>query len=200
MVNNMHKLIHKAIADGDWTLINDTVTRKQLIDYLIVESKTDDKIQCPICMKHIKPNKVTFTHRSAKYLLSAIFLSDRNIREGGDGYIHHDEIRKHAMGNWLYERGKKVGYGINYTSYSNLTRFPYDFLEPMVKTEDKKQRSGEFKPTERCRQFLRGELDIPESITILNREVIRYSSTKVNILKLKDVNFHQCVELFKSFS
>lgn len=200
MNKNKMLMIAEAIETGDWTNTGDLVSRNDLMEYLIHLSETEKRIQCPICTQYIKPYKITFTHRSAKYLLSAIFLSDMSIADGGDGYVHHDLIKLHTEQNWKYERGKKKGAGIVYTSYSNLTQYPYDFLEPMVKTFDKVKRNGEFKPTEKCRQFLRGKLDIPEWILRMNGKVVKYSLKKKNILTLKDVNFHQCIELFKTFS
>ena len=197
---NIKTIIADAIKDGDWTVTGGLVTRNQLIEFLIEESKTEKYINCPVCTKTIQPRKVTFTHRSAKYLLSAIFLSDDAVRRGEDGFVHHDIIKRHAEDNWIIDRGKKKGFGIVYTSYSNLTKAPWDFLEPMVATKDKARRNGEFKPTDRCRAFLRGQLDIPEWLTFMNNEVIRYSTKNVNMLRLKNVNFHQCVELFKTFS
>ena len=199
-IRHLDILIQEAIDSGDWSVTGDLVTKNNLMEFLIEKSKTDKIIPCPVCLHNIKPYKVTFTHRSAKYLLSAIFLSDDALRKGEDGYVHHDAIKDHCEGNWYYERGKKKGNGIVYTSYANLTRYPFNFLEPFVDTNDKVKRNGEFKPTLSARKFLRGELDIPEWILVMNREVIRYSTKNINMLTLKDVNFHQCIELFKTFS
>lgn len=191
-------MIAKAIKDGDWT--NVTVTRDQLMEYLIEASLTEKSITCPICTKNIKPYKVTLTHRSAKYLLSAVFLSKKSEDEGGDGYVYHEAIKNHAHGNWYYDKGKKKGSGIVYTSYSNLTQFPWDFLQPHTTTNDKLKRNGEFKPTIKCLKFLRGQVDVPEWILKMNREVIRYSHKNINILQMKDMNFHQAIELYKTFT
>ena len=197
---NKKIMISDSIKTGNWTTSGDVITRDDLMDYIIEESKTKKQIPCPICTKNIKPYKVTFTHRSAKYGLSAVFLNDKSVTDGGDGFVHHDLIRLHCQGNFKYERGKKLGQGINYTSYSNLTRYPWDFLTPMVDTRDKTQRNGEFIVTDRFRAFLRGKISIPEWITVMNSEVIRYSDKNINILSMKDVNFKQCIELFKTFS
>jgi len=197
---NKYTLISDSIENGDWTTSGDLVTRDDLMDYIIEESQTQKQIPCPICTKNIKPYKVTFTHRSAKYGFSAVHLSNKAIADGGDGYVHHDLMRLHCQGNFKYLRGKKIGKGINYTSYANLTRYPWNFLEPMVNTKDKTQRNGEFKPTERFKAFLRGKISIPEWILVMNGEVVRYSEKNINVLAMKDVNFQQCIELFKTFS
>lgn len=192
---NKIKMIETACQTGDWTTCPD-VTREELMEYIL----SHDETNCPLCGTPVKMYKITMTHRSYKYLLSAIFLCDKNTKEGGDGFVHHDEIREHAKGNFVYEKGKKQGDGINYTSYGNLTKYPWDFLESRMTTNYKPKRDGHFRITDRGRDFARGNLAVPAWIKVLDNKVVRYSDKLVYPTKIKDVNFKQCLDLFKTFS
>ena len=196
----MYNQIKEAIENGDFTEINDKITRKDMMYYLISESKQKKaqavKTKCPCCLKKISAYPVSLTHRAGKYLMGYNYL----CKKSEDGWVHHDEVRLFVKNNFKYEKGKVAGKGIDFTSYSNLKLYPWNFIES--KSGDQKdvtKRDGLHRVTQRGLQFLRGEIAVPEKIWIMNSEVIRYTEDKVTIATLKNMLFKQTVELYKTF-
>jgi len=205
--------IIKSLEDGDWSLYGDTITRNDLMDYLLdctnptisekgMKIKTLPKIECPLCGHPTKPQAFSLTHRAVKYLLCAVYLSSEDMKlgdKGNDGYVHHELIHDLCQGKFAYDKGKRLGKGISFTSYSTLTRAPWDLLKSQVDTNDKKQRNGCFKPTEKCLDFLRGKISLPLRIELLDATVVRYSKGMVNAATAKDINWKQCIDIYKTF-
>jgi len=204
------QLIQQCVADGDWGQIGDLITRNDLMEYLLfytnptisetgLKIKQLPKVDCPLCGSPTKPQAFGMTKRNVFYLLSAIYLSEDSIKKGDDGYVHHELIHDFCQGKFKHDKGKKLGKGISFTSYSTMTKAPWDFLAPKVDTNDKMQRDGRFKPTEKCYMFCRGQIAVPERIEILDAKVCRYSRKLVYAAKVKDINLQQLFQIYKTW-
>jgi len=187
------RLIEASMASGDWSKSKDILTFRDLTEW-IEEQKGPDiladmikPIKCPVCGISKNRNKVTLSHRYAHYLARASFLSKRAIED--DGFVHHS--RTHDM--------LKMQTGIDLTSYSYLTRYPWDFLEPRKPTDYKVNRDGHFRLTDRGRDFMNRKLAVPETIYIYNKEVVGVSNKLVFCNELSKFNFHELVEQMKSW-
>jgi len=203
---NKQVIITQAVKDGDWVRVGNLVTRNDLVDWIMEETNpdTNDKksilkkaVPCPCCGQDTKMYPTSLTHRQYKYLLNLIWLSSND--KDNDGYIHHSVIHDRTMELMTYDKGKRKGKGIDFTAYSQLTRYPWDLMESKVSTEDKSKRDGYFKPTERGIEFCRGKLALPDKIYIHNKEVVRYSNNLVYCFNVKDINFHQLLDLYKTW-
>jgi hypothetical protein len=204
------KLIHQCVDDGNWGAIGDEITRNDLMDYLLhftnptitekgLKIKKLPKIDCPLCGKSVKPYSVTLTHRAVKYLLCAVYLSEKDKKNGGDGYVHYEVIRDFCQGKYKYLKGKRLGKGISFTSYSTLTTAPWDFLSPKIKTKDKVQRDGTLIPTEKCMDFLRGKIGVPQRCEFLDTNVVRTGGGIVYAATAKDMDWKSTVDNYKTF-
>ena len=207
------KVFHKikeAIGNGDWSLHGDDVTRNDLMDYLLyytnpkitdkgLEVKKLEPCDCPLCGSPTKTQPFAMTHRNVKYLLCFIHLSKKDIANGGEGYVHYEDIKNLCQGSFKHEKGVKKGKGIVFTSYSPMTKAPWDFMKPRVDDNYKPKRDGCFKPTERCYQFLRGKIAVPQRIEILNCDVVRTGGGLVYAAKVKNINWINCLEIYKTF-
>ncbi len=201
------KQIQECIDSGEWGILGDSITRNDMIDYIMHHTNPDLEatkvkkvnVLCPICGHTIKPQVFGLTHRAVKYLMAAVHLSKKDIEAGGNGFTHYDDIRNFCMNKFEYEKGKRKGTGINFTSYSTLTKYPWNFLEPNIDTNDKVKRNGFFRPTTRCYEFLRAKLSVPEKINLMDGKVVGYSNKKVFVFQAKELNFKQACELFKTF-
>ncbi len=212
-MNDKFELISTCISNGEWGAAGDIITRNDLMDYLLyytnptitengMEIKKLPKIDCPLCGSPTKPQAFSITHRVVKYLLCAIWLSEQDIKKGdkgNQGYVHHELIHDMCQGKFINDKGKKLGKGISFTSYSTLTKCPWDFLSSQVDTNDKVKRNGCFKPTQRCYDFLRGKIGVPIRIEILDAKVVRYSKKLVYAAQAPDINWQQCLEIYKTF-
>ena len=203
-------IIANCIETGDWSKFGDTITRNDLMTYLVemTTPKLDkdgnllakiDKCECPLCGGSVKPYAVTLTSRAVKYLEALSYLSKKNLAENGDGYIYHDDIRVFVSNNFKYDKGKKTGQGVNFTSYGVLTKDPWGFIESKVKTDYKVDRDGTFRLTQRGRDFLNGLIKVPERIHILDNKVCKYSNKSIYVSQVKDCNFEQTVALYKTW-
>ena len=124
-----------------------------------------------------------------------LFRSDK----GNGGYVHYELIHDLCQSKFKYNKGKKLGKGISFTSYSTLTKAPWDLLEPQVSTDYKPMRNGMFKPTQRCYDFLRGKIGVPLRIELLDSVVVRSSSKMVYAASVKDINWQEALELYRTF-
>lgn len=204
MDDNKKYIIDQAVSTGDWTTTGGLVTRDDLVEWIMKESDPDGKtkvpyVLCPVCGHNTKMYPVSLTHRHFKYLLNAIWLSDDDISKGGDGFVHHSVIHDRTINLMKYDKGKRKGKGIDFTAYSQITREPWGFLESEVTTNDKSKRNGFFRPTDRARNFCRGRLAVPDKIYILNKQVVRYSNKLEYCFNVKDVNFKQLLELYRTW-
>ena len=203
-------LIADALREKDWSYgdANNKLTRADLIQYIMEQTapivnkkgvikKRPEKMPCLLCGKPTAPYTTTLTRRNVCYLLGALWLSNDDIKKGGDGFIHHDIIHDFVVGKFEHDKGKNKGKGINFTSYGTMTRHPWDFLEPRDKEKGKSD--GCFRPTKKCKKFLRGEVMIPESIDVMDATVVRYADKLIYAHMAKDVNFKQLLELYRTF-
>jgi len=204
------QLISQCVTDGDWGQAGDLITRNDLMEYLLfytnpvindksIKLKKLPKVDCPLCGHPTLTQPFSLTKRAVFYLLCAIWLSEQSIKNGGDGYVHHQECNDKLQGNFKYEKGKKYGIGYSFTSYSVLMKAPWDFLKARVDSNDKAKRDGYFIPTDRCYEFLRGRIAVPLRIERLDSEVVRYSKALVLAASVKEVNWKQALEIFKTF-
>lgn len=203
------KIIYECSTSGDWTKYGDIITRDMLMDYLLYYTnpiiKDDkvltkvDKIYCPLCGKAVKPYSVTLTHRAVKYLLCAIYLSKQSIEKGGDGYVHHELVHDLCQGKYSYDKGKRIGKGVSFTSYGTLMSEPWDFLMPKVNTKDKVQRDGTFIPTQKCYDFLHGKIGVPSRCEFLDSNVVRQSRKIVYAATVPNCNWQNTINIFKTF-
>jgi hypothetical protein len=202
--------ILECVTTGEWGIIGDIITRNDMMEYLMfytnptitekgLKIKKLPKIDCPLCGSPTKPQAFSMTKRNVLYLMCASFLSKQDIAKGGSGYIHHEVLHDFCQGKFKHDKGKRLGNGYSITSYSPLTKAPWDLLEARVKNNDKVQRDGSFKVTDKCVSFLHGDIAIPVRIEILNGDVVRYSNKLIYAVKVPDINFQQCVEIFKTF-
>lgn len=204
------RIITQCVMDGDWSAFGDAITRNDLMDYLLdmtnpeitgggMKTKDLPKVECPLCGAPIKPQKFSLTIRAVYFLMCAHFLSKESLSKGGDGYVHYAAINDKLQGNFKHEKGKKFGNGYVFSSYSILTKSPWNFLQPRVDSEYKPKRDGYFIPTDKCLDFLRGKIAVPVRIERLDSEVVRYSKELVYAAKVKDINWQQALEIYKTF-
>lgn len=202
--------ILECVTTGNWGIIGDTVSRNELMDYLLystdptitergMEIKKLPKIDCPLCGKPVKPYAVSLTHRAVKYLLCATYLSNESLRLGGDGFVHHEVIYDFCQGKYKYEKGKRLGKGISFSSYGTLTTEPWNFLEARVNTKDKVQRDGMFKPTMKCDDFLHGRIGVKSRVEFLDGRVVRTGGRIIYAATAPDMNWINTVEIYKTF-
>lgn len=190
-MNDKFKLISTCIETGDWSLYDEAITRKDLMDYLIAQNtdivNKNQQLKCPLCEQTIKSNKFTMTHRAVKYLMIAAKLGKKE--DGTYDYVNYEDVRLLT---------KKV-FDVNFTSYALLTKSPWNLLETRVDSNDKVKRDGYFRLTDKGYKFLRGQINVPETIWILKNKVIKHSNNTVNAVTVKTVDFKSCVNLLKSF-
>lgn len=207
------ELIKQCVEDGDWSVAGDIITRNDLMEYMLFytnptlnpKSMKIAKVEpcdCALCGHPTKTQPFSLTKRTVMYLLCAIWLSEQDIAKGdkgNDGYVHYEVIHDLCQQKFLHDKGKKVGNGISFTSYSTLTRKPWDFLQSQVDTNYKPKRNGMFKPTQRCYDFLRGQVAVPLRIELLDSQVVRSSSKLIMAHAAKDINWSECLEIYKTF-
>lgn len=204
------EIINECMSTGDWSLWNHVITREMLMDYLLYHTnpeitkkglkvKTLQPIDCPLCGSPTKTQPFAMTHRSVYYLMCAVFLSKKNIEAGGDGYVHYEDVKNLLQGSFKHDKGVKKGKGIVYTSYGILTKAPWDFLQARVDDNYKPKRDGYFKPTQKCYDFLRGKIAVPQRIERLNSEVVRSGGGLVYAAKVKNINWSEALEIYKTF-
>lgn len=204
------EIILQCITEGDWSGWGDQITRDDLMEYLLfytnpeitnggIKIKKLPKINCPLCGTATKPHAISLTCRAVYYLLCAHWLSKESLSKGGDGYVHYQVINDKLQGNFKHEKGTKFGQGYSFTSYGVLTKAPWDFLKPRVNADDKTMRDGFFMPTDKCLQFLRGQIAVPLRIERLDTDVVRYSRELVYAASVKNVNYKQALEIYKTF-
>lgn len=205
--------IRECVEVGDWGIIGDSITRNDLMDYLLYYTNPEiterglaikklPKVDCPLCGSPTKPQALALTHRAVKFLLCAVWLSQEDIKKGdkgSNGYVHYEVIRDLCQGKFINDKGKRLGKGISFTSYGTLTRAPWNFLSPRQSTNEKAKRDGMLKPTLECMRFLKGEIAVPERVEILDAKVVRYSRKLVYAAKAKDINWQQCLNIYKTF-
>lgn len=202
--------IQECIQDGDWGFLGDEITRNDMMEYLLyytnptisetgIKIKKLPKVQCPLCGTPISTQPFSMTCRAAYYLMCAQWLSKESLAKGGDGYVHYQACNDKLQGNFKHGKGIKYGAGYSFTSYSILMKAPWDFLQPRIDSNDKAKRDGYFKPTSRCLQFLRGEIAVPLRIERLNSDVVRYSRGLIYVAKVRQINWQQALEIYKTF-
>lgn len=200
-------MIAEAIDSGDWTTTGSLVSRNDLMEYImsITAPQLDKngirkkiktpKVPCPICGKSTAPYTITFSRRQLVYLFSLIFLSKKKMDEEGDEYVHHKVINHFCNGMFKTIKGVNKGRGIDFTSYSpSLTNAPWYCMQKRDDVTD-----GCYKPTEFCFELCRGHIQFPETIDILNREIVRFSQKKIYAHQAKDVNFQELLDYYKTF-
>ena len=203
-------LINEAIANNDWSLHGELVTRNDLMDYLLYHTNPEitekglkiknlEKIDCPLCGNPTKTQPFAMTHRSVYYLMCAVALSKKSLANGGDGYVHYEDVKNLLQGSYKHKTGMKAGKGIVYTSYGVLTKAPWDFLQPRVDDNFKPKRDGHFKPTQRCYDFLNGKIAVPERIERLNNVVVRHGRKTVLAVNVKNINWKEAYDTYKTF-
>lgn len=181
--------IDYAIQTGNWSSLGD-LTRSELLEYVKRKSE-HGPVPCPLCGSTTKTNKFTFTARYVKFIMCFNWLSKQSLSKGQDGYVHYTEIQKMCQEK----------FGDSVTSYGNLSREPWHFLQPRINQDNKIARDGFFVPTTNVHMFLHKQLLIPTQIETLNGVVVEYSSDKVRIdeVESRTFSFKETIEIYKTF-
>jgi len=186
------KIIDAAIHTGEWPdeiSLNECrqwMAEQKLADQLTEQNKP---IKCPCCEQSNNMYKITLSIRNLRFMLRHIWLSDRDMKSGGDGYINYKEIQAKL----------REDTGSVLSSYSPMTKFPWDFMAPRIDTDHKVKRDGCFIPTKRGREWARGHISIPETIYMYNGSVTDYSKHVVSCKHIKDVNFQELMDEYRTW-
>ena len=196
-----NEMIADAIKENNWKDVDELITRKDLYNYMLSQtlpqlSENGDKVlqldedsKCPLCSAKLKGYRVSLTARAAYYVMSLNYLVNDDLKNGGDGYINYDLVKMFC----------EEKFGIKFTSYGYLTKEPYAFITPRFDSNNKLIRDGHFTITDKGLAFIRGQINVPDHVIILNNEVIEVSKTYVSVRELKKMNFRETLEIYKSF-
>lgn len=194
MNESAKRLILLGLQSGDWSGASDVTLEeaRQYIGEVREVSHLDDKsmaIKCPCCDVRTKVNKFSLTSRHWWFLLLYIKMSTNDIKAGGDGIVKYRDVQ-----NKVTDQTK-----FHVSSYGNMGKWPWALIEPDVDENGKSKRSGGWKPTERGKKWARGQIIIPETIFVYNASVVGYSDVLVGCKQIKDVNFQEGMDAYRTW-
>jgi len=190
----INRMIEEALNKNTFNEIADLITLKQLMNYYAEQSaeKGVTNITCPLCGNNHKIVNVSITQRYVKFLFTFLYKTKQEYKKNKilykkitDVYIHYSDVQL------LTE--KVFGYRV--TSYAFLASYPYSLIEK----KDLNDKSGEYRLTTRGLRFLKGELNIPQTIKVMNKQVIKVSDETVNVNTAKNFNLKKTINKLNSY-
>ena len=145
---------------------------------------------CECCGQKITDYKVTLTQRNVIWLLSLGLLSRKQLKETGNPYINYKDV--HAFVKEHFQ-GKVI------SSYSTMSKYPWNLIQSPDYLEPKFNRSGYWKLSKLGLDWLNNRIALPESAYFNPDGAYEISEKTIYAKEAKDVRFFDLINTFKTF-